>query len=154
MVKRSAGILLFRYFNKILQVFLVHPGGPFFRNKDEGSWSIPKGEIQETESPLDAAVREFEEETGINLAGPFIELIPVKQKSGKLVYAWAMEGDLDPANLNCNNFKIEWPPKSGRFAEFPEIDKGEWFTINVATKKILQAQAALIAELDAKLQGK
>ena len=154
MVKKSAGILLFRYFNKNLEVFLVHPGGPFFNNKDEGSWSIPKGEIEDTEFPMDAAIREFQEETGIKLAGPFIELMPIKQKSGKLVYAWAMEGDLDPSTLKCNRFTIEWPPKSGRFAEFPEIDKGEWFSVNVAAQKILQAQAALISELEMKLQRK
>ena len=133
--------------NPHLEVFLVHPGGPFFKNKDIGSWSIPKGEF-ETEQPLAAARREFREETGTDLEGPFTELHPIKQKSGKMVYAWATEGNVDESNLTCNTFSLEWPPKSGKFKEFPEIDKGAWFSIPEAKEKILAAQVPLLEELE------
>jgi predicted NUDIX family NTP pyrophosphohydrolase len=148
MVRRSAGILLYRLRQGLLQVFLVHPGGPFFKNKDAGYWTIPKGEIEE-EKALVAAIREFQEETGMQPEGPFIPLTAVKQKNGKWVDAWAMKGDLDPATLRCNMFTLEWPPKSGRFREFPEVDRGEWFDTDEAMEKINPAQAALIIELKA-----
>ncbi len=113
-MKQSAGILLYRFLNDQLQVFLVHPGGPFWKNKDLGVWTIPKGEFTVEEAPLAAAIREFHEETGKLLTGNFLELSPIKQKSGKLVYAWAIEGDIKPADLRCNSFRREWPPKSGK----------------------------------------
>jgi predicted NUDIX family NTP pyrophosphohydrolase len=147
MSKKSAGILLYRTSKKILEVFLVHPGGPFWKNKDAGSWSIPKGEFDEDETPLDAAIRELKEETGIALKGDFIELTPIKQKSGKLVYAFAKEHDIDPSQIKSNEFEIEWPPRSGKKKMFPEIDKAEWFDIETAKEKINQAQVNLIAEL-------
>jgi predicted NUDIX family NTP pyrophosphohydrolase len=146
MAKQSAGILLYRR-RTDLEVFLVHPGGPFFAKKDKGSWSIPKGEF-ESEEPLDAARREFAEETGVVLPGPFTELIPVKQKSGKMVYAWASEGDVDESKLVCNTFSMEWPPKSGKQKEFPEVDRGAWFTLVQARKKILESQIPLLKQLE------
>jgi predicted NUDIX family NTP pyrophosphohydrolase len=132
---------------KKLMVFLVHPGGPFWKNKDIGAWSVPKGEYEEGEDPLAAAKREFEEETGSIIRGEFSELTPVKQKSGKLVSAWAVEGDIDPAKLRSNVFMFQWPPKSGKFIEIPEVDKGEWFTISEAKVKIIPGQIPLIDEL-------
>lgn len=146
MSKKSAGILLYRTSNKKLEVFLVHPGGPFWKNKDEGAWSIPKGEFDE-EKPLDAAIREMKEETGVVLKADFIELTPVKQKSGKLVYAFAKEYDLDPSQIKSNEFEMEWPPKSGKKKMFPEIDKAEWFDVKTAKEKIIAAQSTLIDEL-------
>src|SRR5688572_7623694 len=154
MAKKSAGILLYRSENKIPEVFLVHPGGPFWVKKDDGAWSIPKGEFDDGEDPLDAAKREFEEETGTKISGEFIALNPVKQKSGKIVYAWAIEGNIDPAKIKSNEFEIEWPPKSGRMKSFPEIDKAAWFDLNSATKKIIESQSALIRDLETKLQKK
>jgi predicted NUDIX family NTP pyrophosphohydrolase len=145
MAKKSAGILLYRQM-KEWEFFLVHPGGPFFRNKDLGSWSIPKGEFED-ELPLEAAIREFEEETGKKLKGRFIPLTAIKQKSGKWVHAWAIEDDLELSELKSNTFSIEWPPRSGKYSEFPEIDKAGWFTIEFAKKKILPAQCPLIEEL-------
>ncbi len=147
MVKQSAGILLYRTTNQELQVFLVHPGGPFFVNKDDGSWSIPKGEFLDDENPLDAAKREFFEETGQTIDGTFISLAPIKQKNGKMVFAWAVEGDINPATNVSNTFELEWPPKSGKFKSFPEIDKAAWFNIETAKIKIIAAQAGLITEL-------
>lgn len=132
-----------------LQVFLVHPGGPFFKNKDEGSWSVPKGEYEPDEDPLLAAKREFQEETGHEINGNFIALSPIKQKGGKMVLAWAVEGDIDPKNIKSNTFEIEWPPRSGKKQTFDEIDRGEWFDITTAKTKINPAQAALIDELAA-----
>src|ERR1700730_9341246 len=125
MPKQSAGILLFRLKNKDIEVLLAHPGGPFFKNKDDGAWTIPKGEIDNEEEPLLAAKREFKEETGTEINGKFIPLKPVKYKSGKIVYAWAVEGNIDPSVLKCNTFKLEWPPKSGKFIDAPEIDRAE-----------------------------
>ena len=151
MVKKSAGILLYRVKNKFLEVFLVHPGGPFWAKKDLGVWSIPKGEFTEDENPLDAAKREFQEEIGIYCTGEFIPLTAAKQKGGKIVYAWALEGDIDPNQIKSNTFEIEWPPKSGKKQEFPEIDKGEWFNISEAKQKINKNQVALIEELMSKL---
>jgi predicted NUDIX family NTP pyrophosphohydrolase len=147
MLKQSAGILLYRMTDGILQVFLVHPGGPFFRKKDEGAWSIPKGEYIDGEEPLAAAQREFEEETGQKINGNFIKLSPVKQKSGKVVHAWAVEGNIDHENIVSNLFEIEWPPKSGKKASFPEIDRAGWFDIETARAKIIPGQADLLTQL-------
>ena len=147
MAKKSAGILLYRVHNKNPEVFIVHPGGPFWAKKDDGAWSIPKGEFEDNEEPLTAAKREFEEETGISISGEFIELNPIKQKSGKTVYAWAVEGDIDPSKIKSNEFEIEWPPKSGKTKSFPEIDKAAWFNLIEAKKKILESQASLIDQL-------
>ena len=150
MPQKSAGILLYRNNNKI-ELLLVHPGGPFWKNKDEGAWSIPKGEFSDEEKPLDAAIREMKEETDVLLTGEFIELTPVKQKSGKMVYAFAKEYDLDPSQIKSNEFDMEWPPKSGTRKSFPEIDKAEWFDVNTAKRKIIAAQSAFIDELLNKL---
>ena len=133
--KQSAGLLLYRRNKNSLEVFLVHPGGPFWKNKDEGCWSIPKGEFDESEQPLMAAIREFNEETGKMVSGRFLKLNPVKQKSGKKVFAWAIEKDIIPAEIISNKFEMEWPPRSGKLQSFPEIDKASWFLINEARKK-------------------
>jgi predicted NUDIX family NTP pyrophosphohydrolase len=154
MPKKSAGLLLFREVSGHLEVLLVHPGGPFWAKKDEGAWSIPKGEFEDDEEPLAAAKREFEEETGHEL--PDVEMIPLeplRQPSGKLVYAWAVKHDFDPAGLKSNTFSIEWPPKSGRYQEFPEIDRAEWFTIKEAQHKILKGQAPFLDQLRQKLKA-
>jgi predicted NUDIX family NTP pyrophosphohydrolase len=150
--KKSAGIILYRFRKKLPEFFLIHPGGPFWKNKDIGAWSIPKGEFEDNEDPLTAAKREFEEETSQSVDGKFIPLTPVKQKSGKLILAWAVEGDIDPGTIKSNLFEMEWPPRSGKKQEFPEIDKGEWFTEATAKEKINPAQAALIEELITKLK--
>lgn len=133
----------------MLEVLLVHPGGPFFRNKDAGSWSIPKGETDGEEDLLAVARRELEEETGLKPAGPFMALKPIKQKGGKVVYAWACAGDCDPAQIKSNTFTIEWPPRSGRMQEFPEVDRAEFFGLSAANEKINPAQAAMLEELAA-----
>ncbi|TWJ00684.1 putative NUDIX family NTP pyrophosphohydrolase [Mucilaginibacter frigoritolerans] len=147
MSKQSAGILLFRRINNQLQFFLVHPGGPFFKNKDLGTWSIPKGEFLDDEKALDAAKREFFEETGSSIDGDFILLNPVILKSGKKVYAWALEGDINHDNIVSNQFEIEWPPKSGKKQSFPEIDKGAWFDFETAKQKINAAQVAFVDQI-------
>ena len=152
MPRKSAGILLYKIENKLLKIFLVHPGGPFWAKKDHAAWSIPKGEFDDGEDALEAAKREFEEETGIKISGEFAELNPVKQKSGKLVYAWAVEGDIDPSTIKSNEFEIEWPPRSGKMKSFPEIDKAAWFDLREAKKKILEGQLPLINELERRLQ--
>jgi len=152
MPKKSAGILLYRIRNKPLEIFLVHPGGPFWAKKDDGAWSIPKGEFDDNEDALSAAKREFEEETGIKISGEFIELDPIKQKSGKIVFAWAVEGDIDPSKIKSNEFEIEWPPKSGKMKSFPEIDKASWFDLKNAVVKINSGQLSLIKELEDKLR--
>ncbi|WP_143307143.1 NUDIX domain-containing protein [Chitinophaga vietnamensis] len=152
-MKTSAGILLYRRKAGSTAVFLVHPGGPFWRGKDEGAWSIPKGEYTDGETALEAAVREFEEETGLVPSGDFITLSPVKLKSGKLVSAWAVAGDLDPAQLRSNTCKLEWPPHSGKWVEVPEVDQGAWFDVLTAKKKIHAAQAPMIDELLLKLKN-
>lgn len=145
---QSAGILLYRNINRQIEFFLVHPGGPFFKNKDDGYWSIPKGEFLTDEEPLAAAKREFEEETGTPVnADKFIKLSPIKQKNGKIVHAWAAEGEIDADVIVSNTFEIEWPPRSGKMASFPEIDRAGWFNINDAQIKINAAQKALIDEL-------
>jgi predicted NUDIX family NTP pyrophosphohydrolase len=151
MTKKSAGLVLYRFHNDLVHVLLVHPGGPFWARKDMGAWSIPKGEFGMEEDPLQAAKREFEEETGIKADGNFVELTPVKQKSGKLVYAWALQKDIDTATIKSNSFEIEWPPKSGIKKSFPEIDRAEWFTMNEARKKIIDGQIPLINELETKI---
>ena len=150
----SAGILLYRFKNKLIEVFLVHPGGPFWAKKDLGAWSIPKGEFTDDEDPLDAAKREFEEETGMQISGNFIALTPVRQKSGKIVYAWAMQKEIDPIEITSNTFEMEWPPRSGQFKKFPEVDRAGWFNIGEAKQKINSAQAGLIDELVLKLRVK
>ncbi len=147
MAKTSAGLLLYRTRDRQTQVLLVHPGGPFWRNKDAGVWSIPKGEVADGEDPLTAARREFAEETGGTAAGPFEPLPPVKQKGGKTVLAWAVAGDLDAAAVRSNTFTMEWPPRSGKRAEFPEVDRAEWFDLPTAAVKLIPAQAPLLAAL-------
>ena len=149
--KKSAGILLYRLKNEVPEIFLVHPGGPFYRKKDAGIWSIPKGEFTD-EEPFVAAKREFEEETGTEIEGNFIELAPIRLMSGKILYAWAVEGDLDHTLVNSNFFKLEWPPKSKKIQEFPEIDRGEWFTVDIAKQKIGVSQIPIIDELLNKLK--
>lgn len=154
MTKKSAGILLYRFHNNSAEVLLVHPGGPFWAKRDTGAWSIPKGEFGPGEDPLNAAKRELQEETGIIAAGNFTALTPVKQKSGKLVYAWALQKDTDPATIRSNSFEIEWPPKSGNKKVFPEIDKAAWFNMDEAKKKMISEQAPLIDELKALLDAR
>lgn len=146
-MKQSAGILLFRKLNNEVEFFLVHPGGPFFARKDAGWWTVPKGEIMTDEDPLDAAIREFEEETGYKPSGDFIPLQAVIQKGGKQVLCWAVKGDLDPETIVSNTFEIEWPPRSGKMKSFPEIDKGQWFSFEEAGKMINEKQAAFLLEL-------
>lgn len=146
--RQSAGILLYRRKPHLLEVFLVHPGGPFWKNKNEGSWTIPKGEFTDDEPALDAAVREFREETGAALKGPFQPLSPVRQKGGKRVYAWAARGDIDPAAIISNTFELEWPRNSGNQKTFPEVDKGGWFSLDAARQIINPAQIALLDELE------
>jgi predicted NUDIX family NTP pyrophosphohydrolase len=147
----SAGILLYRIKSGVGKVFLVHPGGPFFRNKDKGWWTVPKGELHGEEEPLDAAVREFQEETGYLPRGDFKILKPVVQKGGKVVHCWAVPGDLDPLKMTCNTFPLEWPPKSGKIVNFPEVDKGAWFSFNDARMFINERQRAFVDELEAML---
>lgn len=147
MAKQSAGILLYRKKNGYLEVFLVHPGGPFYLKKDAGAWSIPKGEFLDGEDPLIAAKREFFEETGQTVEGDFTELLPVQQKGGKKVYAWAVEGDIDHETIVSNTFEMEWPPKSGKMKGFPEVDRAGWFSVEEAKVKIIEAQAILIDNL-------
>ena len=146
MAKQSAGLLMFRVRSGQLEVFLAHMGGPFWARKDQGAWSIPKGEFVEGEEPLAAAQREFAEETGCHATGPFVPLTPITQRGGKRVYAWAVEGNCDPAQLSSNTFSMEWPPQSGRQQDFPEVDRAAWFAIPVALEKILSAQRDLVVE--------
>ena len=150
---RSAGILLYRYRDGELQVLLVHMGGPFWATKDEGAWTIPKGEYGAAEQPLQAAQREFLEETGAPVSGPFIELEPIRQRNGKVVSAWAAQGDFDPAQLRSNLFSMQWPPRSGMMQQFPEADRAAWFTLSEAGSKMLSGQAALLAQLAQRLNS-
>ena len=129
------------------EVFLVHPGGPYWLKKNEGSWTLPKGEYEIGEEPLAAAIREFQEETGFKVAEPFLELGSIRQKSGKLVFAWAFEGDCDPTELISNTCEIEWPPHSGKRIEIPEVDRGEWFSFERARKFIRAEQVPLLEAL-------
>lgn len=147
-MKTSAGILLFKKENDSLYYFLVHPGGPFWKNKDLGAWSIPKGEILPGEDLLERALTEFKEETGKTKEGKFIKLSPVKQKGGKTVYAWALQGDMDTSDLYSNTFSLEWPPKSGKITEVPEVDRWEWFSSEEAQQRINPAQKDFITELE------
>ena len=147
MTKRSAGILLFRHNDGSVQVLLIHPGGPYWRRKDEGAWSIPKGLFDEGEEPLSAAKREFLEETGMTPQGVFIELGEFRQPSGKRLTVWALEGDFDLASFRSNTFRMEWPPKSDRFEDFPEADRAEWFDVGNATRKITEAQRPILDAL-------
>lgn len=148
----SAGILLFRRRPHGLQVLLVHPGGPFWRRKNRGAWTIPKGEVREGEPPIDAALREFTEETGWTAAGRPLPLGHVRQAGGKLVYAWAVEGDADPRTLRSNTFEVEWPRGSGTRHTCPEVDRAEWFDLAEARRHILSAQAALLDTLSANVE--
>jgi predicted NUDIX family NTP pyrophosphohydrolase len=145
---QSAGILLYRWTAGTLEVFLVHPGGPFWKNKDAGCWTIPKGEFENAEPALDAAKREFREETGFALKGHFQALSPVRQKGGKRIFAFALSGDLDPSTIVSNTFELEWPRHSGKLRQFPEVDKGGWFTLPAAREIINPAQIALLEELE------
>ena len=147
MARQSAGILLFRRVSGRFEVLLVHPGGPYWTNKDEGAWSIPKGEVGEDEDPLEAAVREFGEELGVPVDGSFVALTPVRQRGGKRVLAWAVEGDLDCSQIRSNTFEMEWPSKSDRMRSFPEVDRAAWFDLETASRKINPAQAPLLLEL-------
>jgi predicted NUDIX family NTP pyrophosphohydrolase len=149
MAKISAGILLFRRRPPDLEVMLVHPGGPFWAKKDLGAWSIPKGLADEGEDLLAAAKREFLEETGVTVDGEFLDLGAHKQPSGKTIAAWACEGDFDPATLKSNTFSLEWPPRSGRMAEFPEVDRAAWYSIDDALVKISKGQKPIVAALKA-----
>lgn len=147
-MKTSAGILLFKKEKDNLYYFLVHPGGPFWKNKDLGSWSIPKGEILPDENPLDRALKEFKEETGKTIDGAFIELSPIQQKGGKTVYAWALDSDLETSDLYSNTFPLEWPPKSGKIMKVPEVDRWEWFSSEDAQRHINEAQKDFITQLE------
>jgi predicted NUDIX family NTP pyrophosphohydrolase len=151
MAKTSAGLLMYRLNAGRLEVLLVHPGGPFWTNKDEGAWTIPKGLVDEDEDLLTTAKREFEEELGTKPEGEFVPLGEVLQKGGKTVVAWAFEGDLDAATIKSNTFKKEWPPRSGQWRTFPEVDRAEFFSIAEAKAKINPAQAAFLSRLDAML---
>ena len=147
MAKTSAGLVVYRVREGQLEIFLVHPGGPFWARKDAGAWSIPKGEFIAPEDPLEAARREFREETGYEIDGTFLPLKPIQQKGGKVVHAWAVQGDLDPERIQSNTFMMEWPKGSGRQKEFPEVDRAEWFEVEEARKRILAGQAGFLDEL-------
>jgi predicted NUDIX family NTP pyrophosphohydrolase len=148
MPKRSAGILLYRRTDHGPLVLLVHPGGPYWARKDDGAWSIPKGEIEPGEEPRSVAAREFEEETGAAApGGAWVPLEPVRQPGGKIVHAWAVEGDFDPAGLASATFSIEWPPGSGRRAAFPEVDRAEWFPLSTARRRLSAGQVPLLDQL-------
>jgi predicted NUDIX family NTP pyrophosphohydrolase len=155
MVQRSAGLLLYRRALDGVEVLLVHPGGPFWTSKDEGAWSVPKGEHDEGEDPLEVAIREFSEELGADPpdASAAVSLGELRQPSGKRVTAWALEGDLDVANVRSNTFPMEWPPRSGRTAEFPEVDRAGWFDLETARHKLLRGQAPFIDRLTSTLAG-
>jgi len=152
MSKQSAGILLYRKIHKTIEVLLVYPGGPYFSGKEAGNWTVPKGEFTDEEAPLQAAIREMEEETGFRPEGPYTPLSPIKQKSGKIVHCWAMESDLDVTTILSNTFELEWPPKSGKRKTFPEIEKAAWFTLESAKGKINERQIPLLEELQQIIQ--
>ncbi len=148
MPRVSAGLLMYRRRADRLEVLLVHPGGPFWAKKDLGAWTIPKGEVEEGEDELATARREFEEETSIRAQGPFRPLGRVRQKSGKVVHAWAFEGDADPSAVRSNTIRIQWPPRSGQWQTIPEVDRAEWFTLQEARRRINPAQVALLDALE------
>ena len=147
MTRRSAGLLMYRTRAGQVEVFLVHPGGPFWARKDAGVWSIPKGEFTD-ENPLEAAKREFHEETGFTATGEFVPLETIKQAGGKIVHAWAVEGDCDADAIESNTFEIEWPPRSGRRRSFPEVDRAAWLPLPQAREKILKSQEPLLDQLE------
>ena len=151
MPKQSAGLLAYRRREPGVEVFLVHPGGPFWARKDAGAWSIPKGEFGPEESPLDAARREFTEETGVVATGSFTPLGTIRQAGGKTIHAFAVSTDFDEEKIVSNTFEMEWPPRSGRFAEFPEVDRAGWFPLEMAAEKMNQGQVELLARLRAAL---
>lgn len=151
MPKLSAGLVLFRRRGQSLEVFLVHPGGPFWQKKDLGAWSIPKGEYAEGEDPIAVARREFEEETSFQVEGELIPLADIKQPSGKIISAWALEGDCAAEDVQSNLFSMEWPPKSGKMQEFPEIDRAEWFRLEEAHRRIIKGQVGFLDQLAQKL---
>jgi predicted NUDIX family NTP pyrophosphohydrolase len=152
MPKTSAGLLMYRWREKQIEVLLVHPGGPLWRNKDEGAWTIPKGEVNPGEDLLATALREFEEETGLRATGQVVPLTAIKQKSGKIVHALAVEGDLDITKIKSNTFTMEWPPRSGKQADFPEVDRGEFFDVQTARTKMNPYQLPLLDELTTALK--
>ena len=147
MPKKSAGLLMYRRRHGVLEVFLVHPGGPFWQKKDAGSWSIPKGEYTTEGDPLEVAKREFQEETGFKASGEFVPLTSQKQPSGKIITAWAFEGGCDASTIKSNTFSMEWPPRSGKREEFPEVDRAGWFSIPDAKEKIIKGQSGFVDEL-------
>jgi predicted NUDIX family NTP pyrophosphohydrolase len=153
MPKRSAGLLLYRRTSDHVEVLLVHPGGPYWANKDDGAWSVPKGEYEADEEPLEVAMREFGEELGAAPpdASEAVFLGELRQPGGKLVSAWALEGDLDVTDVRSNTFTMEWPPRSGRTAEFPEVDRAGWFDLETARRKLLRGQAPLLDRLASQL---
>jgi predicted NUDIX family NTP pyrophosphohydrolase len=153
MTKVSAGILLYRHPAGVVEVFLVHPGGPFWARKDDGAWSIPKGEVEPGDDPLARAKREFTEETGLSVDGDFRPLAPVRQVGGKTVHAWAVQGDADETAIKSNSFNLEWPPHSGRMQEFPEVDRAQWFDMATARRKLNPAQRAFVDALEHLLRG-
>jgi predicted NUDIX family NTP pyrophosphohydrolase len=155
MVKKlSAGIVLYRKRETEIEVLIVHPGGPFWAKKDDGAWSIPKGEYVEGQDPLSVAKREFVEEIGFEVTGHFVELPPAKQPSGKIIRAWAVEGDLDAASIRSNTFSMEWPPKSGRIQQFPEVDRALWCEVALARRKLLSGQRVLLDGLEQQIRDK
>ena len=149
MPKPSAGILLYRFNDGELEVLIIHPGGPFWKNKDMGAWSIPKGQIEQNDEPLSTAIRELEEEIGLKVSpdSNFITLKPIRQSGGKLVHCFALNHDFDPATLTSNTFRREWPPGTGKQQEFPEADRAEWFDLETAKQKLIPAQADLVNQL-------
>ncbi|MFZ0694819.1 MAG: NUDIX domain-containing protein [Alphaproteobacteria bacterium] len=151
MAKHSAGLLLYRWSIGRLEVFLVHPGGPFWVRRDTGAWSIPKGEVDPSEDALAAAKREFTEETGLGVKGEFLALAPLKQPSGKIVHAWAVEADCDAAAIRSNTFTMEWPPRSGKMQQVAEVDRAEWFDIETARRKLHRGQIGFLDELERRL---
>ena len=152
MPKRSAGILFYRLRDGLTEVLLVHPGGPFWVNKDTGAWSVPKGEFEPDEEPLAAAIREVKEEMGIDVSGDFVELAPAKQKSGKIVFTWALQRDVDVSKIISNTFELQWPPKSGKMILVPEVDKAGWFNLHEARDKIIPGQIPILESLVDKLK--
>ena len=152
MARMSAGVLIHRVREGALEVFLVHPGGPFYAKKDDGAWSIPKGEYEEGADPLTGARRELFEETGLRVDGEFVKLEPIRQRSGKIVTAFAIEADVEAAPITSNTFEMEWPPRSGRRQQFPEVDRAAWFAIGQARVKLLASQAPLLDQLEARLK--